>query len=497
MVNEITSAIISKVWGMCNPLRDDGVSHGDYLEQLTYLLFLKMADEYSRPPYNRNTGIPEGYKWKDLSTLKGAELEEQYKNTLETLGEKTGMLGQIFKGATNKINNAAILYRIVQMINNEKWVAMSSDVKGEIYEGLLQKNAEDIKSGAGQYFTPRPLIKAMVECIAPEPMKTIADPCCGSGGFFLAAQSYISDPSNYTLDREQKEFLKDKTFYGNEIVGATFKTALMNLYLHNIGDIYTEAPVTLGDALLLDPGYRVDYVLTNPPFGKKSSLTFTNEDGEQEEEELIYNRQDFWTTSSNKQLNFIQHINTILKSTGKAAVVLPDNVLFEGGAGEIIRKKLLETTDLHTILRLPTGIFYRPGVKANVLFFDKKPASPEAQTKEVWLYDLRTNVHFTLKKNPMTGADLQDFIQCYNPSNRHNRTETWSESNPDGRFRRFSLDEIMSRDKTSLDIFWIKDKSLADLDNLPSPDELAGDIIDNLQIALDSIKELQAQLENN
>lgn len=497
MANENTSAIISKVWGMCNPLRDDGVSHGDYLEQLTYLLFLKMADEYSRPPYNRNTGIPEGYKWKDLSTLKGAELEEQYKNTLETLGEKTGMLGQIFKGATNKINNAAILYRIVQMINNEKWVAMSSDVKGEIYEGLLQKNAEDIKSGAGQYFTPRPLIKVMVECIAPEPMKTIADPCCGSGGFFLAAQSYISNPNNYSLDREQKEFLKDKTFYGNEIVGATFKTALMNLYLHNIGDIYTEAPVTLGDALLLDPGYRVDYVLTNPPFGKKSSLTFTNEDGEQEEEELIYNRQDFWTTSSNKQLNFIQHINTILKSTGKAAVVLPDNVLFEGGAGEIIRKKLLETTDLHTILRLPTGIFYRPGVKANVLFFDKKPASPEAQTKEVWIYDLRTNVHFTLKKNPMTGADLQDFIQCYNPSNRHNRTETWSESNPDGRFRRFSLDEIMSRDKTSLDIFWIKDKSLADLDNLPSPDELAGDIIDNLQSALDSIKELQAQLENN
>ena len=416
---------------------------------------------------------------------------------MEELGEKPGMLGQIFKGATNKITNAAILYRIVQMIDNETWVAMSSDVKGEIYEGLLQRNAEDQKSGAGQYFTPRPVINAMVRCVAPEPIKTIADPCCGSGGFFLASQSYISDPSNYTLDREQKEFLKDKTFYGNEIVGATFKTALMNLYLHNIGDIYTEAPVTLGDALLLDPGYRVDYVLTNPPFGKKSSLTFTNEDGEQEEEELIYNRQDFWTTSSNKQLNFIQHINTILKSTGKAAVVLPDNVLFEGGAGEIIRKKLLETTDLHTILRLPTGIFYRPGVKANVLFFDKKPASPEAQTKEVWVYDLRTNVHFTLKKNPMTDADLQDFIQCYNPSNRHNRTETWSESNPYGRFRRFSLAEIMSRDKTSLDIFWIKDKSLADLDNLPSPDELAGDIIDNLQSALDSIKELQAQLENN
>lgn len=496
MANENTSAIISKVWGMCNPLRDDGVSHGDYLEQLTYLLFLKMADEYSRPPYNRDTGIPEGYKWKDLNTLKGAELEEQYKNTLETLGEKAGMLGQIFKGATNKINNAAILYRIVQMINNEKWVAMSSDVKGEIYEGLLQKNAEDIKSGAGQYFTPRPLIKAMVECIAPEPMKTIADPCCGSGGFFLAAQSYISNPNNYSLDREQKEFLKDKTFYGNEIVGATFKTALMNLYLHNIGDIYTEAPVTFGDALLTDPEYRVDYVLTNPPFGKKSSITFTNEDGEQEDEDLVYNRQDFWTTSSNKQLNFIQHINTILKATGKAAVVLPDNVLFEGGAGETIRKKLLETTDLHTILRLPTGIFYKPGVKANVLFFDKRPASPEMQTKEVWIYDLRTNMHFTLKQHPMTDADLKDFIKCYNPKNRYDREETWSVDNPDGRFRKYSITDILNRDKTSLDIFWIKDKSLADLDNLPSPDELAGDIIENLQSALDSFKELQAQLDN-
>ena len=317
----------------------------------------------------------------------------------------------------------------------------------------------------------------------------------GSGGFFLAAQSYISNPDNYSLDREKKEFLKDKTFYGNEIVSATFKTALMNLYLHNIGDIYTEAPVTLGDALLTDPGYRVDYVLTNPPFGKKSSITFTNEDGEQEDEDLVYNRQDFWTTSSNKQLNFIQHINTILKATGKAAVVLPDNVLFEGGAGETIRKKLLETTDLHTILRLPTGIFYKPGVKANVLFFDKRPASPEKQTKEVWIYDLRTNMHFTLKQHPMTDVDLQEFIKCYNPQNRHNRQEIWSVDNPDGRFRKYSITDILNRDKTSLDIFWIKDKSLADLDNLPSPDELAGDIIENLQSALDSFKELQAQLD--
>lgn len=494
-MSEQTTTIISKVWGMCGPLRDDGVSYGDYLEQLTYLIFLKMSDEYAKPPYKRQTGIPAGCGWADMSDLKGAELEEKYKSILETLGEQGGTLGKIFKGATNKINNAAILYRIVQMIDKEKWVSMSTDVKGEIYEGLLQKNAEDVKSGAGQYFTPRPLIQAMVECIRPEPMKTVADPCCGSGGFLLAAQSYLADPKHYNLDREAKEFLKKEAFRGWEIVPTTFKMSLMNLYLHNIGDLYGQVPITLGDALLTDPGERFDYVLTNPPFGKKSALTFTNEEGEQEEEDLVYNRQDFWTTSSNKQLNFLQHINTLLKATGKAAVVVPDNVLFEGGAGETIRKKLLETCDLHTILRLPTGIFYKPGVKANVIFFDKRPASPERQTQEVWVYDLRTNMHFTLKQHPMTFGDLEDFIQCYNPENRHERHESWSEENPEGRWRRFTAEEILARDKTSLDIFWIKDKSLADLDNLPAPEELAQDIMENLQSAMDGFSELLETLK--
>ena len=489
-MSDQTSTIISKVWGMCGPLRDDGVSYGDYLEQLTYLIFLKMSDEYSKPPYKRETGIPTGCGWSDMNTLKGAELESKYKSILETLGEQGGTLGKIFQGAVNKISNAAILYRIVQMIDKENWVSMSTDVKGEIYEGLLQKNAEDVKSGAGQYFTPRPLIRAMVECIRPEPRKTIADPCCGSGGFLLAAQSYLSDPKHYTLDREAKEFLKRDTFRGWEIVPVTFKLSLMNLFLHNIGDLYGDVPITLGDALLTDPGERFDYVLTNPPFGKKSSLTFTNEEGEQEEEDLVYNRQDFWTTSSNKQLNFLQHINTLLKATGKAAVVVPDNVLFEGGAGETIRKKLLETCDLHTILRLPTGIFYKPGVKANVIFFNKRPASPERQTKEVWFYDLRTNLHFTLKQHPMTYEDLKDFIQCYHPENRYERHETWSQDNPDGRWRRFTAEEILNRDKTSLDIFWIKDKALADLDNLPAPVELAEDILENLQSAMDEFSEL-------
>ena len=489
-----TSTISSRIWGMCQVLRDDGVTYGDFLEQLTYLIFLKMADEYAKPPYRKDMGIPEGYRWSDMNTLKGAELEEKYKSILDTLGQKTGILGKIFKQATNKISNIAILYRVIQMIDAEKWVSMSADVKGTIYEELLRKNAEDVKSGAGQYFTPRPLIKAMVQCMQPKPGETITDPCCGSGGFFLAALDYLTAPGRYILDRDQKEFLKNGTFYGNELVANTFKMCLMNLYLHNVGDIYGEVPVTLGDALLTDPGYRVNIVLTNPPFGKKSSMTFTNEEGEQESEDLVYNRTDFWTTTSNKQLNFVQHINTLMKATGRAAVVLPDNVLFEGGAGEIVRRKLLETTDLHTILRLPTGIFYKPGVKANVLFFEKRPAGAETQTKEIWYYDFRTNMHFTLKKNPMKDSDLDDFLRCYHPENRHERTETWSEENPDGRFRKFTIDEIMARDKLSLDIFWIKDRSLADLDNLPDPDVLASDIIENLQSAMTSFSELMATL---
>lgn len=491
MTNENSSAIVSKVWAMCAPLRDDGVGYGDYLEQLTYLIFLKMADEFSKPPYKRDSRVPEGYGWAEMKSLSGAALETQYKTTLEKLGAQSGILGKIFHGASNKISNAAILYRIVQMIDKENWSSMSSDVKGEIYEGLLQKNAEDVKSGAGQYFTPRPLIRAMVRCMRIEPNKTVCDPCCGSGGFLLAAKDFLVN--NYILDKDQKLFLKNETFKGNELVATTYKMCLMNLYLHAIGDLYSDnIPVQQGDSLLSDPGYRVDYVLTNPPFGKKSSISFTNEEGEEEEDELVYNRSDFWiTTSSNKQLNFVQHINTLLKNTGKAAVVVPDNVLFEGGAGEIIRKKLLETTDFHTILKLPTGIFYKPGVKANVIFFDKKPASPDIQTKEIWIYDFRTNIHFTLKKDPLTDDALEDFIKCYNPENRFERTETYSEKNPEGRWRRFSYDEIIKRDKTSLDITWLKDKSLSDLDNLPEPEILVDEIIENLQNALDSFSELK------
>jgi type I restriction enzyme M protein len=492
--NTNASSIVSKVWAFCQTLRDDGVGYGDYLEQLTYLLFLKMADEYSKPPHNRKMPIPNEYAWDTLISKSGSELESHYNNMLRELAKEKGILGQIFVKSQNKIQDPAKLYKLIALINAENWILMGVKDKGDIYEGILEKNAEDTKSGAGQYFTPRPLIKAMVECLRPEPMKTIADPACGTGGFFLAAYDWIVD--NRDLDKEEAKFLKYETFFGNEIVASTRRLALMNLFLHNIGDIESDNFISPNDSLITDSGTRYDYILANPPFGKKSSMTFTNAEGEQEKEDLTYNRQDFWVTTSNKQLNFVQHIRTMLKTTGQAAVVLPDNVLFEGGVGETVRKKLLETTDLHTILRLPTGIFYANGVKANVLFFDGKPSSKEPWTKEVWVYDYRTNIHHTLKKNPLKLSDLKDFIALYNPENRHKRTETYhAENNPEGRWRKFGYDEIIARDKTSLDITWLKDKSLADLDNLPDPDVLATDIIENIEAGLDSFRAIIASLK--
>ena len=485
--NTNASSIVSKVWAFCQTLRDDGVGYGDYLEQLTYLLFLKMADEYSKPPHNRAMPIPNEFAWDTLVSKSGSELEMHYNTMLRELAKEKGILGQIFVKSQNKIQDPAKLYKLIALINAENWILMGVKDKGDIYEGILEKNAEDTKSGAGQYFTPRPLIKAMVACMRPEPNKTIADPACGTGGFFLAAYDWIVD--NRELDKEARQFLKYKTFFGNEIVASTRRLAFMNLFLHNIGDIDSDNFISPNDSLITDSGTRYDYILANPPFGKKSSMTFTNEVGEQEKEDLTYNRQDFWVTTSNKQLNFVQHIRTMLKTTGQAAVVLPDNVLFEGGVGETVRKKLLETTDLHTILRLPTGIFYANGVKANVLFFDGKPSSKDPWTKEIWVYDYRTNIHHTLKKNPLKLNDLKDFIDLYNPENRHKRTETYhAENNPEGRWRKFGYDEIMTRDKTSLDITWLKDKSLADLDNLPDPDVLALDIVENIEAGLASFR---------
>jgi type I restriction enzyme M protein len=490
-----TAPIVSKVWSFCTTLRDDGVSYGDYLEQLTYLIFLKMADEYAKPPYSRDVGIPAEFGWQSLKSKRGAELEGHYVTLLRELGTRAGMLGQIFTKAQNKIQDPAKLFRLIDMVDDTEWVTMGADVKGDIYEGLLEKNAEDTKSGAGQYFTPRALIRAMVECVRPEPGTRIADPACGTGGFLLAAHDYIVG-HHPAMDRGQLEHLQRDALHGWEIVDSAARLCVMNLYLHGIGG--EETNITVDDSLRSHTGVNYDMVLTNPPFGRKLALTFVNSEGESERESLTVERPDFWATTSNKQLNFLQHVRTLMKNTGRAAIVVPDNVLFEGGAGETIRKKLLDTTDLHTILRLPTGVFYAQGVKANVIFFDNREASPHPWTKRVWYYDYRTNIHHTLKKKPLRYEDLSDFVTCYNPQNRHQRKATWDEHEaPEGRWRSYSYEELAARDKTSLDIFWLKDKSLTDLDNLPEPGDLAEEIIENLEAGLNSFRAVLAGLQQS
>jgi type I restriction enzyme M protein len=484
MANE-ASTISNRIWNYCNVLKDDGVSYSDYLEQLTFLIFLKMDDENdSLPPSFRiPSRVPETYNWKALRKLEGDALEIQYRHTLENLGKEHGMLGTIFRKAQNKIQDPAKLKRLVNLIEGENWSQLKVDVKSEIYESLLERNAQDTKSGAGQYFTPRDLIKAIVAVMRPAPDTKIHDPASGTGGFLLAAYAFIT--KNYTLDQKQKDFLREKALSGNEIVDATARLCVMNLYLHGIGDD-NDVPINVDDSLKSDPSEFYQMVLTNPPFGKKSSVTIIDEGGKAGKESVIYQRTGF-TQTSNKQLNFVQHISAQLETHGRAAVVVPDNVLFEGGAGETIRKKLLKTCDVHTLLRLPTGIFYAQGVKANVIFFDKKPGREEAWTKKLWIYDLRTNKHFTLKTNQLDETDLQDFIECYNPTNRNERTET-------ERFKCFNYDELIQRDKTSLDIFWLKDDSLEDSANLPAPDILAQDILENLQAAMEQFSGIYEEL---
>ena len=487
------AAFVQKLWAYCNVLRDDGMSYGDYVEQLTYLLFLKMADERTKAPYNQTSPVPEKYGWPSLIKKDGDELFDYYRRTLETLGTQKGLLGLIFNKSQNKFQDPAKLRRlVVDLIDKEQWVSMSADVKGDAYEGLLEKNAQDTKSGAGQYFTPRPLIQAIVDVVGPKPEETICDPACGTGGFLLAAHDYVMN-HNANLTRDQRKKLKEETFKGWELVQATARLCAMNMLLHGIGSQDFE-PIVVADALAADPGERFDLVLTNPPFGKKSSTTIVGEEGKVNKERDIVERGDFWTTTSNKQLNFVQHVKTLLKQNGRAAVVVPDNVLFEGGAGETIRRKLLQECDVHTLLRLPTGLFYAQGVKANVLFFDKKPASETPWTKKVWIYDLRTNMHFTLKTKPLKREDLDEFVSCYNPENRHARTATWSEEAPEGRWRSYTYDEIVARDKASLDISWLKDESLSDSDNLPDPDVLAAEIVEDLEAALAQFREIAADL---
>jgi type I restriction enzyme M protein len=481
-----SNGLVQRLWNYCNILRDDGLSYGDYLEQLTYLLFLKMADEQTRPPFDRNRIVPEGLGWQSLLDRDGEELETQYIKLLNELGRGSGMLGVVFRKAQNRIQDPAKLRRLViDLIDREQWMTLDADVKGDAYEGLLQKNAEDVKTGAGQYFTPRPLIKAMVEVMQPQPGMRICDPACGTGGFFLAAHDYIAGDAH--LDPDEKRHLRYDAFHGWEIVDNTARLCAMNLLLHGIGAEDADSPITVDDSLRADPGERFDMVLTNPPFGKKSSITVVNAEGESQRESLTVVRDDFWASTSNKQLNFVQHVKTLLSIGGRAAIVVPDNVLFEGGAGETVRRKLLQECDAHTLLRLPTGIFYAGGVKANVLFFDRKPASETPWTKVLWVYDLRTNQHFTLKENPLGYEHLEDFVACYRPGARIKREET-------ERFHRFTYDELMARDKASLDLFWLRDESLEDTDNLPPPEVIAAEIAEDLEAALSEFAQIAESL---
>ena len=479
--------LVRKLSSYCDVLRDDGLSYGDYVEQLTYLLFLKMADEQTKPPFNRDPIIPVGLDWPSLLSKDGDELETHYRHVLTELGKEHGMLGVVFRKAQNRIQDPAKLRRlIVDLMDQEQWMILDADVKGDLYEGLLEKNAADLKSGAGQYFTPRALIGAIVEVMRPSPKETIDDPACGTGGFLIAAHEWVAH--HHQLDPDQKKHLRFDALSGNEIVDNTARLCVMNLLLHGIGQPNGESPIRVEDSLASDQGDRYSMVLTNPPFGKKSSMTIVV-DGETSRESLQVVREDFWATTSNKQLNFVQHVKTILETHGRAAVVVPDNVLFEGGAGETVRRRLLHECDVHTLLRLPTGVFYAQGVKANVLFFDKKPGREEPWTRELWIYDLRTNQHFTLKQNPLTHEALEDFIRAYNADDRHARIES-------ERYRRFTYNELIARDKASLDIIWLRDESLEDTDNLPPPAVIAAEIAEDLEAALAEFAEIAASLSD-
>ncbi len=478
--------LVTKVWNYATILKDAGVAYTDYVAQITYMLFLKMDQEYS-DNLNQPSLIPNEYKWKTLMKLDGTELEERYSKALNDLSKQSGIIGAIYTKAQNKIDEPAKLKRLFSLIDGETWIGLDIDVKGAIYEGLLQKNANETKGGAGQYFTPRPLIKAIVEVMRPTPDMTILDPACGTGGFLLAAYDYMKQQ---TTDKKQIRALKEERIFGNDNTSLVVSLCAMNLYLHGIGG--TECPIKHCDSLMKAGDIRYDMVLTNPPFGKKSATKIMGEDGTITTEKEDYQREDFIATTSNKQINFLQHIMTVLKTSGRAAVVVPDNVLFEGGAGEKVRKRLLNQFNLHTILRLPTGIFYAQGVKANVLFFDKFPPIENGhRTNDVWVYDFRTNINLTLVTNSLNDEHLKDFIKCYSANDVAKRQETWSKETPDGRWRKYTYDDIIKRDKTNLDITWIKDKSLDDLENIPESNILANEIKENLKSALDLFEKIE------
>lgn len=491
------SQIGKRAWSYAGVLQDAGLSCFEYVEQLTLLLFLKMADQLTEPPYSKPPIVPPELGWKALLPLDGVYLEDKYREILEKLGLKNGMLGVIFKSARCEIHNPALLKQlIVNLLDKVDWLSLPVDVKGTIYEELLSRSAQESSRGAGQYFTPRPVIEAICEVMQPTPAERICDPAAGTGGFLCNAYNYVLECYERDLDRDEKRTLQEELVEAMELSPKVGRMCAMNLYLHGIGG--DTVVVHAGHDSLASPWSReYTMVLTNPPFGKKQSLLFVNEEGDTERDDQVVFREDFWTSTSNKQLNFVQHIYTLLKIDGRAAMVVPDNVLFEGGAGEKVRRNLLQKCRVHTLLRLPTGIWYSPGVKANVIFFDKKEGRAEAWTDTLWVYDLRTNLHFTLKQSPIQRKDFDEFVSCYKPGRMHDRASTWSEENPDGRWRSYAYEDLLKRDKLSLDLFWIKDKSLTDADSLPAPDILAADIADDLETALEQFTKITARLATN
>ena len=471
-------ALVSKVWNYAHVLRDDGVSFGDYLGQISFLLFLKMDKERTEA-MGEPSALPVDCQWDAIAARAGEDLERRYKAILEQLSRRDDIVGTLFLKAESKIGDPAKLQRLVTLIGAETWMGLNVDVKGTIYEGLLERNAGEVKSGAGQYFTPRPLIDAITQVIDPEPEESVHDPAVGTGGFLLSAYEHMkAKPS--ARDRKAAKALRETRLSGTDIVAEVVRLCAMNLYLHGIGG--SESPVTQKDALLDRGSQSYDVILTNPPFGKRQSFRIVREDGGIDSERQDYVRDDFTVTTGNKQLNFLQHIMSILKVGGTAAVVMPDNVLFEGGAGETLRRRLLSEFDFHTLLRLPTGIFYSQGVKANVLFFDRAQPGGGVATEDLWVYDLRTNQRFTLRERPLRRADLDEFVAAY-------RTKSTMHERAAGeRFKRYTYEALARRDKLNLDLFWLKDANATDPDSLPPPAEIAAEIVDSLELAIEKFR---------
>jgi type I restriction enzyme M protein len=460
-------------------LRDDGLSYPDYVEQLTYLLFLKMSDEQEDGP------VPDEYGWRSFAYLSSDKMHKMYSNSLAALSGSRGILGLIFRNAKNKVRDPAKLRLLVSgLIGQTEWSGMSADLKGDAYEGLLEKNARDTKSGAGQYFTPRALVRAIVDCVGPQLGEVIADPACGTGGFLLAAHQYLSE-KNPRLDFSETEHLRTKAIRGVELVEEVARLAGMNLLLHGIsGSLDQELPILCADSLRTVPAQKVDVVLTNPPFGTKGSVTYSVDKrrSSQLADDLNISRPDFWVQTSNKQLNFLQHVYSMLKPGGRCAIVLPDNALFESGAAATIRRRLMEFCDVHTILRLPPGLFYAQGVNSNVVFFDALVPGTQP-LGDLWIYDLRTDTKFSLRSSPIKSRDLAEFVDMYSANGRTARKErddVW-------RWRRFDQNLILNSEDCSWHLAWtdVATASVAPLDRL---NELSGLIEDDLLRALQHVR---------